>query len=76
VNPTKAKQLTNMRSSSSDGIVKLDTPRLMSLEQCLEFIADDELLEITPLNIRIRKKILNADERIKAKKKAALQAQL
>lgn len=76
VNPTKAKQLTNMRSSSSDGIVKLDTPRLMSLEQFLEFIADDELLEITPLNIRIRKKILNADERIKAKKKAALQAQL
>ncbi|HYF03389.1 MAG TPA: translational GTPase TypA [Patescibacteria group bacterium] len=75
VNACRAKHLTNMRASGSDGIVKLEMPRVMSLEQCIEFIEDDELLEITPINIRIRKKILNTDMRLKAKKreKAALE---
>ncbi|MBL7997576.1 MAG: translational GTPase TypA [Candidatus Kapabacteria bacterium] len=70
VNPCKAKHLTNMRASGSDGIVKLNTPRLMSLEQFIEFIEDDELLEVTPLSLRIRKKILNTTERQRASKRA------
>jgi GTP-binding protein len=70
VNPCRTKHLTNMRASGSDGMVKLDTPRLMSLEQYIEFIADDELLEITPLNIRIRKQILDATERNRQRKRA------
>jgi GTP-binding protein len=75
VNACRAKHLTNMRASGSDGIVRLEMPRIMSLEQCIEFIEDDELLEVTPQNIRIRKKILNTDQRMKAKKreKAALE---
>lgn len=55
INVCKKKQLTNVRSSTSDTATKLTTPRLMSLEQCLEFIADDELMEVTPKNFRIRK---------------------
>ncbi len=70
VNVCKAKHLTNMRASGSDGVVKLDTPRLMSLEQFIEFIAEDELLEITPQSIRIRKKILDANARARARKRA------
>lgn len=70
VNPCKAKHLTNMRASGSDGIVRLNTPRLMSLEQHIEFIEDDELLEVTPLTLRIRKKILNTTERQRATKRA------
>ena len=54
VNPTKEKKLTNMRSSSSDDTVRLTPPRPMSLEQALEFIADDECVEVTPHNIRLR----------------------
>ncbi|MES2765273.1 MAG: translational GTPase TypA [Bacteroidota bacterium] len=78
VNACRAKHLTNMRASGSDGIVRLEMPRIMSLEQCIEFIEDDELLEVTPINIRIRKKILNTDMRLKAKKrdKAAMEAQV
>ncbi|MDD2619657.1 MAG: translational GTPase TypA [Syntrophomonadaceae bacterium] len=55
VNVCKKKHLTNVRSSSSDMAIKLSPPRTMNLEQCLEFIADDELVEITPLTIRMRK---------------------
>jgi len=63
VNPTKAKQLTNIRAAGSDENIVL-TPRIrFSLEQALEFIDDDELLEVTPHNIRLRKKLLTEVER-------------
>lgn len=68
LNVCKKKQLTNMRASGSDEALRLITPIRMSLENCLEFIADDELVEITPKNIRLRKKILNNDLRGKSKK--------
>ncbi len=74
VNPCRTKHLTNMRSSGSDGIVKLDTPRQLSLEQYIEFISDDELLEVTPHNIRIRKRVLDATERNRARKRALAEA--
>ncbi|MDY0074256.1 MAG: translational GTPase TypA [Acholeplasmataceae bacterium] len=66
VNVTMEKQLTNMRSASKDSTVVLKTPRQMSLEACLAFINDDELIEITPYSIRLRKAILRANERKKA----------
>lgn len=66
VNVCKRKQLTNTRSSGADEALKLTTPRLLSLEQCLEFIDVDELLEITPKNLRIRKKILDPTLRKRA----------
>jgi GTP-binding protein len=69
VNVCKKKHVTNMRASGSDDALRLIPPRIMSLEQCLEFIADDELLEITPKELRIRKKILNAEQRMKEKNK-------
>lgn len=69
VNVCKTKHLTNTRSSSSDDALRLITPKRMSLEECLEFIADDELLEITPKNIRIRKRILDSELRAKANAK-------
>ncbi len=69
VNVCKTKHLTNTRSSSSDDALRLITPKKMSLEECLEFLGDDELLEITPKNIRIRKRILNGELRAKAKAK-------
>ncbi|MBQ7642789.1 MAG: translational GTPase TypA, partial [Clostridia bacterium] len=65
VNVCKQKHLTNSRASGSDEALKLITPTQLSLEQCLEFIADDELVEVTPLNIRLRKKILAHDLRMK-----------
>lgn len=66
VNPTKAKQLTNVRASGTDEATILTTPIRHTLEQALEFIEDDELVEVTPLNIRIRKKFLLEHERKKA----------
>jgi GTP-binding protein len=63
VNPIKGKNLTNMRASGSDDAIKLVPPRNLSLEKALEWIEDDELLEITPLNIRIRKKELDPSKR-------------
>ena len=66
VNVCKKKQLTNMRASGSDDALRLTPPRQMSLEQCLEFLADDELLEVTPKSLRIRKRILNHEQRMKA----------
>ena len=66
VNVCKTKHLTNTRSSASDDALRLITPKKMSLEECLEFIGDDELLEVTPKNIRIRKRILDSELRAKA----------
>ena len=74
VNPCRAKHLTNMRASGSDGIVRLDSPRQMSLEQFIEFIEDDELLEVTPVTLRIRKKILDSTARQRAAKRSKNQA--
>ena len=70
VNPCRAKHLTNMRASGSEGLVRLEAPRQMSLEQYIEFLEDDELLEITPITIRIRKKILDTNLRLRAAKRA------
>ncbi|SCY97224.1 translational GTPase TypA [Alkaliphilus peptidifermentans] len=69
VNVCKKKQLTNIRSSGNDDSLRLITPTIFSLEQSLEFIADDELVEITPKNIRIRKKILDKTTRERAQRK-------
>ena len=68
VNICKQKKLTNVRASGSDDALRLVPAEIMSLEQCLEFISEDELLEITPVNLRIRKKILDATTRSRAKK--------
>ncbi len=66
VNICKKKQLTNTRSSGSDEALRLVPPRQMSLEQCLEFLADDELLEVTPKSLRMRKRILDHERRMKS----------
>ena len=66
VNVCKKKQLTNMRASGSDEALRLTPARQMSLEQCLEFLADDELLAVTPENLRLRKRILDNAQRMKA----------
>jgi GTP-binding protein len=63
INVCKAKHLTNMRSSSSDGVVQLVPPTIFSLEQCLDFIENDELLEVTPKSLRLRKKELDPKKR-------------
>ncbi|GAA7498040.1 translational GTPase TypA [Helicobacter pylori] len=68
VNPIKSKHLTNMRASGSDDAIKLTQPRAMVLERALEWIEEDEILEVTPLNLRIRKKILDPNMRKRAKK--------
>ncbi len=75
VNVCKKKHITNTRASGSDDALKLTTPRDMSLEQCLEFITADELLEVTPKSLRLRKRILNADLRAKADHQMRLRAQ-
>lgn len=69
VNPIKAKHLTNMRSSGADEAIKLVPPRDLTLERALEWIEEDEILEITPLNLRIRKKILEPNARKRANSK-------
>ncbi len=76
VNPTKAKQLTNIRAAGSDENIQLTPPLNYSLEQALEFIDDDELVEITPESIRLRKKVLaegerRREERLRKKETAA-----
>jgi GTP-binding protein len=68
VNVCKAKQLTNIRSSASDGTVQLTPFTNLSLEQCLDFIENDELLEVTPSNLRLRKRYLDSNERRRNKK--------
>jgi GTP-binding protein len=69
VNVTKKKHLTNMRASGSDGAVQLDPPRLMSLEQQIEWLDDDELLEVTPESTRFRKRILDPNDRNRERKR-------
>jgi GTP-binding protein len=71
VNVTKEKKLTNMRTTSSDENIKLEPPRQMTLELALEFIEDDELIEVTPGGIRLRKRILDVNQRRKAEKRRA-----
>jgi GTP-binding protein len=66
VNITKEKKLTNIRSSTSDIAVQLLPARRMSLEQALEWIAEDEMLEVTPKSLRLRKRLLTASERAKS----------
>ena len=68
VNVCRRKQLTNMRAAGSDEALRLTPPRKLSLEQCLEFLADDELLEVTPKSLRLRKRILDHSQRMKALK--------
>ena len=65
VNVCKTKHLTNCRASGSDEALKLTPPTILSLEQCLEFIADDEYVEVTPQNIRLRKAILDHAQRMR-----------
>jgi GTP-binding protein len=72
VNVCKEKHLTNMRASGSDEALKLTTPRTYSLEQAIEYISDDELVEVTPKNIRLRKKILDPTDRVRAARKNSL----
>jgi GTP-binding protein len=68
VNPLKSKKLTNIRAAGSDENIQLTPPRLLTLEQAIEFIADDELVEVTPLSLRLRKRILDENERKRAAK--------
>ncbi len=70
VNPCREKKLTNMRASGTDGIVILKPPRLMTLETALEYIEDDELVEVTPDAIRLRKILLTENDRKKAGRSA------
>ena len=69
VNVCKKKHLTNTRASGSDDALRLETPKIMSLEEAMEFINDDEMLEITPKNVRIRKRTLDTETRLKRKAK-------
>ena len=71
VNPTKGKQLTNIRASGTDEALTLTPPVTHTLEQALEFIEDDELVEVTPSHIRLRKKLLTENARKRAKNSAA-----
>ena len=64
-NVCKKKQLTNTRASGSDEALRLVPPTTLSLEQCMEFIKDDELLEVTPLTLRLRKRVLSKEQRLK-----------
>ena len=66
VNVCKKKQLTNMRAAGSDEAIRLAPPKIPSLEQCLEYLADDELLEVTPKSLRMRKRILDHSARMRA----------
>jgi GTP-binding protein len=70
VNPTKERKVTNVRSSTSEELVRLIPPRLLSLEQSLEFIREDECVEVTPKNIRLRKVVLDQPTRARSRKRA------
>jgi GTP-binding protein len=74
VNVCRAKKMSNMRSSTEDIMTRLTPPTVLSLEQALDFLADDELLEVTPKHLRLRKRLLTQDERAKARKRAAMGA--
>lgn len=69
VNVCKGKKLTNMRASGSDDAVRLNAARVFTLEEALEFIESDELVEVTPDAIRLRKKVLDEQDRIRARKR-------
>jgi len=71
VNVTKEKKLTNMRTTASDDNVKLEPPRQITLELALEFIEEDELIEVTPEAVRLRKRVLDANQRRKADRQRA-----
>ena len=75
VNVTKQKQKTNIRSSTEDATVKLVPPRRMSLEESLDFLEDDELVEVTPATLRLRKRVLNAHARISLRKRELTRSQ-
>jgi len=75
VNVLKGKQLTNIRAAGKDEAVKLTPPRKMSLEQAIAYIEEDELVEITPKSIRLRKRFLNNEDRKRAKKQASAAAE-
>jgi GTP-binding protein len=70
VNPTKGKQLTNIRTKAADEAVRLTPPILMTLEQAIAYIAEDELVEVTPKSIRLRKRFLDPNERKRESRKA------
>jgi len=70
VNPTREKKLTNMRSKSSDENISLEPPRELTLEAALEYIEDDELIEVTPRSIRLRKQFLNTSDRKRLNREA------
>jgi len=69
INVCKKKHLTNIRSAGGDMEIRLTPPRRMSLDEAIEYLSDDELLEITPESYRIRKRVLNTDDRGKQTKK-------
>ncbi|HEY2718141.1 MAG TPA: translational GTPase TypA, partial [Solirubrobacteraceae bacterium] len=70
VNPVKEKHLTNMRSSTSDVLVRLDTHRKLTLDEALEFVREDEAVEVTPVSVRMRKVVLSRVDRVKAARQA------
>jgi GTP-binding protein len=70
VNPIKGKQLTNVRTHSHDEMIRLTPPKILSLEQAIAYIADDELVEVTPKSIRLRKRLLDLNDRKKAARTA------
>ena len=72
INITKEKKLTNMRSSTSEATVTLKASKNLSLDQCIEFIAEDELIEVTPQKIRLRKMELDVNKRLSKKRKEKL----
>jgi GTP-binding protein len=74
VNPIKGKQLTNIRTTAKDEAVRLTPPKILSLEQAIAYIADDELVEVTPKSIRLRKKLLDINDRKKAERAAEAEA--
>ena len=69
VNVCKKKHLTAIRSAGADEALRLVTPKIMSLEEAIEYIADDELIEVTPKSLRLRKRILNTELRLKEEAK-------
>jgi GTP-binding protein len=72
INVTRKKQLTNMRASGADESLRLEPPRILGLEEALEYINDDEYVEVTPINIRLRKKYLDKNTRSRFEKQRAL----
>jgi len=74
VNPLKQKQLTNIRTTSKDEAIRLTPPRLMTLERAIAYVADDELVEVTPKSIRLRKKLLSPHDRKRAQRAAVAEA--